>query len=416
MSAFERWVAWRYLRARRREGFISVVAGFSLIGIALGVGVLIVVMSVMNGFRIELLSRLLNINGHVTVYGAPAGDGIEDFGALAGDIRALDGVVGATPQVEAQVMVAAERATAGALVRGVTAADLADRAALVDAVDQPEALAAFGDGDGILLGRGLATRLGLGPGDSATLISPESRATVVGHVPRARSYPVLGTFHLGMSEYDGLLVLMPLAPAQRHFRLPDRVNAIEVFVEDPDAARDAARRISETVGPRGRASAWQSRYGHLQNALAVERNVMFLILTLIVLIAAFNIVSSLVMLVHDKGKGIAILRTMGAPRAAILRIFVLAGAAIGVAGTVSGLALGLLFAANIQAIQEFVERALGAETFAPEIYYLSQLPAVIEARQVIGIGALSLALSFLATLYPAWRAARLDPVEALRHE
>ena len=416
LSAFERWVAWRYLRARRREGFISVVAGFSLVGIALGVGVLIVVMSVMNGFRIELLSRLLNINGHVTVHGERAGEGIADFRALADEILSVDGVVAATPQVEAQVMVATGRATAGALVRGVSAQDLAARAALADAIDRPEALAAFGDGDGVLLGRGLANRLGLGPGDSATLISPESRATVVGHIPRARAYPVLGTFHLDMSEYDRLLVLMPLAPAQRHFRLPERVNAIEVFVADPDAADRAALRIAEVVGPRGRASAWQSRYGHLQNALAVERNVMFLILTLIVLIAAFNIVASLVMLVHDKGKGIAILRTMGAPRSAILRIFVLAGAAIGVAGTLSGLALGLLFAANIQAIQEFVERVLGAETFSPEIYYLSRLPASVDFREVVAIGAMSLALSFLATLYPAWRAARLDPVEALRHE
>ena len=415
-SGFERWVAWRYLRARRREGFISVVAGFSLVGIALGVAVLIVVMSVMNGFRIELLDRLLGINGHVTVHAARAGEGIPDYRRLADDLLALDPIVLVTPQIEAPAMIVAGRGSGGALVRGVTREDLAARAAIAGGIDRPEALARFGDDDGVLLGRRLAREIGAEPGDSVTLIAPASRATVVGHVPRARAYPVAGTFHLGMSEYDRLLVLMPLRLAQRHFDLVDRVNQIEAFADDPEAAERIAREAAAVAGERGRASPWQSRFSHLRNALAVERNVMFLILTLIILIAAFNIVASLVMLVHDKGKGIAILRTMGAPRAAVMRIFVLAGAAIGAAGTACGLVLGLLFTLNIEAIQDVVERAFGAETFAPEIYYLTRLPAVIDPGEIVTIGAMSLALSFLATLYPAWRAARLDPVEALRYE
>ena len=415
-SAFERWVAWRYLRARRREGFISVVAGFSLIGIALGVGVLITVMSVMNGFRVELLGRLLGINGHVTVQAARPGEGIPGYGALAGEILALEGVTQVTPLIESPVMITAARAAGGALARGISKADLEARAALAEGIDQPGARAQFGERDGVLLGRRLARQIGAEPGGSVTLVAPQSRATVVGHVPRARAYPVLGTFSLDMSEYDRLLVLMPLDRAQTHFRLPDRASQIEVFVDDAEAADLAALEIGAVAGERGRASPWQARFSHLSNALAVERNVMFLILTLIILIAAFNIVASLVMLVHDKGRGIAILRTMGAPRAAVMRIFVLAGAAIGAAGTAAGLALGLAFTLNIQAIQEFVERVLGAETFAPEIYYLTRLPAVVDPGEVVTIGAMSLALSFAATVYPAWRAARLDPVEALRHE
>lgn len=414
-NAYERWVAWRYLRARRREGFISVVAGFSLVGIGLGVATLIIVMSVMNGFREELLSRLLGINGHVTVFAEQLGEGIPDYDALAAEIEKLDQVTRVTPQIESQVMATADGRARGALVRGIRPEDLRSRDIIVSGATDG-AIEAFGVEDGVLVGYRLASLLGIRPGNSITLVSPKGRSTVAGTVPSARAYPVLGTFNLGMSEYDALLVFMPLDRAQAHFRIPDMVNQIEVFTEDPDTAWLTGQDITLAADGRGYAQAWSQRYSHLANALIVERNVMFLILTLIILIAAFNIIASLVMLVHDKGKGIAIMRTMGATRGAILRVFFLTGAAIGVVGTGTGVALGLAFTMNIETIQNWVEAVFDTAVFPAEIYYLTRLPAVIDPEEVTTIALMSLALSFLATVYPAWRAARLDPVEALRYE
>jgi lipoprotein-releasing system permease protein len=386
-----------------------------MIAIALGVAVLIIVLSVMNGFREELLSRLLGINGHVTVFPERVGEGIEDFDALAALLRGVEQVERATPLIEKQVMLTAAGKARGALVRGIRPDDLRRRD-LVAAGTDADALDRFGAEDGVLLGYRLARALGVSPGDSVTLISPEGRATVLGTVPRARAYPVLGTFNLGMSEYDGVLVFMPLAQAQLHFRLPEMVTQIEVVTDDADTAWLTAQNITAAASGRAYASSWHQRFQHLANALQVERNVMFLILALIILIAAFNIIGSLIMLVHDKGKGIAILRTMGASSRSIMRIFFLTGAAIGVVGTFAGLVLGLLFTDNIQTIQAGLEGLIDRNLFPAEIYYLSRLPAKIDPNEVIMVVLMGLGLSFLATIYPAWRAAKLDPVEALRYE
>ena len=413
-SAFEWMVAGRYLRARRQEGFVSVIAGFSFLGIALGVAALIIVMAVMNGFRHELLSRILGVNGHITVYGA--GGELADFDPLAGELLRLDAVIGATPIVDGQVLATSARGfTSGAMVRGVRAVDLSDQATIADAVSAG-GLARFTAGEGVLVGHRLARRLGLDTGDRITLLSPKGTPTVFGTVPRTAAYTVAGTFDVGMYEYDSGFVYMPLDRAQLYFRMGEAVTGIELFVADPTAIRTVRREVIATVGARGRVWDWQQANAQFFGAVKVERNVMFVILTLIILVAALNIISSLIMLVKDKGRDIAILRTMGATRGMVMRIFFLTGASIGVVGTLMGLILGVTFATNIETIRRWIEGLAGVDLFSAETYFLSQLPARIDADEVIVVVVMALALSFLATIYPAWRAARLDPVEALRYE
>ncbi len=411
-GAFERMVAFRYLRARRKEGFISVIAGFSLAGIGLGVATLIVVMAVMNGFRQELLSRILGINGHLGVYGA--GPVLTGFDPLADAIRKLPGVTRVIPTVEGQVMASAGGAAAGAIVRGVRPDDLLAREIITK--DLIGSAQEFRDGESVLIGHRLAEKLGLGVGDTITLISPKGNATAFGTVPRLRGYRIAGTFKVGMFEYDSGFIFMPLETAQTYFKLPDAVTQIEVFTTNPDLVPDLRAEIYRTAGGGVRLYDWQQANASFFNAIQVERNVMFLILTLIILVAAFNIISSLIMLVKDKGRDIAILRTMGATRGMILRIFFLAGASVGVVGTVCGTVLGVLFATNIEGIRQFIQSIIGRELFAAEIYFLTQLPARVDPSEVVTVVLMALGLSFAATIYPAWRAAKLDPVEALRYE
>lgn len=411
-GAFERMVAFRYLRARRKEGFISVIAGFSLAGIGLGVATLIVVMAVMNGFRQELLSRILGINGHLGVYGA--GPVLTDFDPLADAIRKLPGVTRVIPTVEGQVMASAGGGAAGAIVRGVRPDDLLAREIITK--DLVGSAQDFRDGDSVLIGHRLAEKLGLGVGDTITLISPKGNATAFGTVPRLRGYRIAGTFKVGMFEYDSSFIFMPLDAAQTYFKLPDAVTQIEVFTTNPDRVPDLRSEIFRMAGGSVRLYDWQQANASFFNAIQVERNVMFLILTLIILVAAFNIISSLIMLVKDKGRDIAILRTMGATRGMILRIFFLAGASVGVVGTVCGTVLGVLFATNIEGIRQFIQSIIGRELFAAEIYFLTQLPARVDPSEVVTVVLMALGLSFAATIYPAWRAAKLDPVEALRYE
>lgn len=401
----------RYLRARRSEGFISVIAWFSLLGIALGVATLIIVMSVMNGFRQELLARILGLNGHITVY-ASAG-GFKDYDGLAGIISGLPGVIAAYPLVEAQVMVAHQGMARGALVRGVAPEDLLRRPIVAQNITRG-ALSEFDDG--VVIGQRMAEQMELGVGDEITIISPMGNVTAFGTVPRVANFPIAAIFEVGMFEYDSTFVFMPLPLAQIFFQFPEAATALEVFVTEPDRAPAMISDIRDVTGDGVQILEWQRANAGFFNAIQVERNVMFLILTLIILVAAFNVISSLIMLVKDKGRDIAILRTMGATRGMIMRVFLISGASIGVIGTLLGFGVGLAFASNIETLRQWIESMTGTELFAAEIYFLSQLPAKVEPMEVATVVAMGLGLSFLATLYPSWRAARIDPAEALRYE
>jgi lipoprotein-releasing system permease protein len=406
-------MALRYLRARRQEGFISVIAWFSLLGIALGVATLIIVMAVMNGFRQELLTRILGINGHLSVYGQTSQ--IRNFDPIAERIAKVDGVRAVIPLIEGQVMVTARGVAQGAAVRGIRAEDLKRRKIISDNI-KSGSLDAFHGQSSIVTGQRLAGKMGVSIGDKITLISPKGNATAFGTVPRMRAYTVAATFQVGMYEYDSSFIFMPLPAAQVFFKHPNAISNLEVFVDDPDDAVAIGREVSKALKGRARIHDWQRVNASFFNAIQVERNVMFLILTLIILVAAFNIISSLIMLVKDKGRDIAILRTMGAPRGTIMRIFFIAGASVGTLGTLAGFGLGLAFTKNIESIRQWIQGLTGTDLFAAEIYFLSQLPAVVDPGEVVAVVLMGLGLSFLATLYPAWRAAKIDPAEALRYE
>jgi lipoprotein-releasing system permease protein len=412
-SGFEWLVAGRYLRSKRRDGFISVISILSLLGIALGVATLIIVMSVMNGFRAQLLGRILGLNGHavVQVFG-----GVSDYDAVTERLRAVQGVTAAFPIVEGQVLVNTEGGTSrGALVRGMNGGDL--RALTeVSSTLSPNAMDGFDGGDSVILGARLSQALGLFPGMTVTLIAPKGEVTPFGSTPRIKTYNVAGTFNVGMSEYDQTFIFMPLTEAQLFFGMEGMVSGILVMVNSPDQIAAWREPLRQAAGNAG-ISDWQQMNSSLFGALQVERNVMFLILTLIILVAALNIISGLIMLVKDKGGDIAILRTMGATSGSVMRVFIIAGASIGVVGTVVGLLIGVLFCNNIESIRQLLIRLTGNENiFDPTIYFLSQIPAEIDTWEVAAVVAMSLGLSFLATLFPSWRASRLDPVEALRYE
>jgi lipoprotein-releasing system permease protein len=412
-SPFEWMLSLRYLRARRKEGFISVIAGFSFLGIMLGVATLIIVMAVMNGFRQELLNKILGLNGHLLIQ--PLESPLTDWDAVSERVSKIDGIRLAAPIVEGQALASSPFNASGVLVRGIRGPDLEKLTSVAKNIKQGT-LDGFDTSQGIAIGRRLAEQLSVRAGDNLTLVAPRGAVTPMGTTPRIKAYRIVAVFEIGMSEYDAAFVFMPLPEAQAYFNRAGDVTAIEVYTNNPDRI-DYFKALVTTAAQRPIYMIdWRQRNATFFNALQVERNVMFLILTLIVLVAALNIVSGLIMLVKDKGSDIAILRTMGATQGAIMRVFLITGASIGCIGTLVGFLLGTLVCLNIENIRQFVSWLTNTELFSKELYFLSKLPADMDVSETTAVVVMALALSLLATLYPSWRAARLDPVDALRYE
>ncbi len=414
-SKLEFLIAWRYLKSKRKEGFISVIAIFSFVGIMIGVATLIVVMSVMNGFRHELVNRILGINSHLTVYSHA--HQIADYEKLLEEIQKIDGVKFANPLVESQAMFSVPGKNSGGMVKGVKLSDLKNKTLISENITAGN-IENLANKNAVIIGSAVAQNMNLKMGDALKIISAETSETIIGAIPRIKTYEVAGVFESGLYEYDSTTVFANFEMAQIHFRFPESVSAIEIFANDPTKIAEIKLQLFEILVnyPNLYTTDWQQANASFIDALKVESTVMFLILTLIILVAAFNIISSMIMLVNDKNKNIALLRTLGMSKAGVMRIFLICGSSIGVVGTFLGLLIGVLFSANINSIKRFLESATDTTLFNPTIYFLSNLPSKIFVSDVVVIVAMALVLSFLATLYPAYKASKSNPAEVLRYE
>lgn len=410
-AAFEWWLASRYMRPRRTEGFISVTAGFSIAGILIGVAALIAVTSVMNGFREELFSKTMGLNGHAVA--VKIGEPFTDYEQAAARVREAPNVTAALPLIEGQVLVSGSQSGFGAFVRGVSEKSIKSVPLVANNVIGGT-LDGFDQQNGIAIGVGIANTLGVTVGNSITLISPRGAQTPFGVTPRVKSYPVSVVFELGQSAYDKSVIFMPLPEAQRFFNKRGEVDLLEIFVKNPDMIDTAV--IRQAGGSGLQVSDWRQRDSMYASMLVVERNVMFVILSLIVLVAVFNIIAGLLMLVKDKGRDIAVLRTMGATSGAIMRVFLIAGATIGFIGAALGLLFGLILSWNIESIRQVLSWVFGINLYDSSVYLLSKMRAEIDPVEVAVIVITAFVLAVLATIYPSWRASRLDPVDALRYE
>ncbi len=414
-SGFEVMAALRYLRPRRKQAFISVISMISLVGIMIGVCALIVVMAVMNGFREELIDNILGVNGHLVLH--PVDTKLTDYAEVSDRVAAVPGVVAALPFIEGQALGSgAAGGSSGILVRGIRGQDIGKVPGVAETIGENGSLDDFDTAGGIAVGEGLARKLGLFVGDPLTIVSPQGATTPMGTVPRIKAYPVVAIFHSGMALYDSTFVFMPFEEAQAYFNYGDEAVGIEVFIDHPEDVVEMRPAIETAAGRPIYSVSWRERDATFFGLLGLERNVMFLIVTLVVLVAALNIISGLIMLVKEKGRDIAILRTMGATRGSIMRIFFMTGAVIGTVGTVLGFIFGVLLCWNVSILEDVATWATGQNPFENGAYFIDQLPARMDPVETTAIVLVSLALCYLATIFPSWRAARLDPVEALRYE
>ena len=410
----ERTIALRYIKSRRVEGFISISAWFSLIGIMLGVATLIVVMSVMNGFRTELVDRILGINGHLIVY-SNNGTEISDYNEVVKKILDTENVKAVTPHLEGQALAKTKSTVSGVIVRGTNWSDLAAKKILWQSLDQLS-IKNFKDQKSIIVGYRLAQRLNINIGDYLSLISPNGMETALGVLPIKQNFLIGGFFDIGMYEYDNNFIFIPWKKAENFLSTKDIAHGIEIFLNDQKFTSQVYDDLIVRLDNNFAIIDWKKRNSSFMNALAVEKNVMFLILTLIIVVAAFNIISSMIMLVQTKKSDIALMRTMGASKYFIIRIFLLTGSIIGFLGTFIGAIVGLFVSNNVEEIRRFISNFFGQELFSAKIYFLSNLPSKINLNEVFMVICISIFLTLIASMFPAWKASRITPAEALRYE